>query len=232
MLFCSFFWARCFKFTRPNFLERMLAQRWEKPSTGQEERRAILRARKLCEEITETTTSDDPASGVSYPQHQEGNREIRYFDFGTTFLSSMWIFGVQPSLIAQLLESIPASLMNAAIFLEDTLNLVQMPIPRHELERSTTGPFTQSSSHMSVIYRWNPDTMIRTCVEASPAFCRCIAGMEVAEFNKKIDSNEFPLPCSPLQYLLNFLDGSLCIGEGLTSWTRSVIIYFINDHHI
>ena len=210
----------------------MLAQRWEKSSTGQEERRAILRARKLCEDIQEKSGSDDPSSDVPYPQHEEGNIEIRYFDFGTTFLSIMWIFGVQPSLIAQLLESTPASLMNAAIFLEDTLNLVQMPIPQVVLDTSATSLISQASNHMSLIYRWNPDTMERTWVEASPAFCRSIAGMEVEEFHKKISSDQFPLPCSPLQYLLYFLDGALCIGDRLTSWTRSVrtSFFFLNNY--
>ena len=203
----------------------MLAQRWEKPSTAQEERQTILRARKLCEETSGRTTSRvaKRAPGISPSLDLDSNPGPRYYRDSTTFLFISWIFGVQPNLVAQIFESIPTSLMNAAAFLEDTLCLVQKQLPQAQLDASNSSLKPQPNDHMSLKCRWNPDTMKRTCVEASPEFCRSIAGMDSMEFYQRMESNKFPLPCNPAQYLFYFLDGALCMGEGLTSWTRSVI---------
>ncbi len=197
----------------------MLAQRWEKPSTDQEERRAILRARKLCGEKANIAKAFESEGASSVSQLQEdGSRGGTFFNQGRTFISISWILGVRPTLVTKIFESVPTSFMNAISFLENTLNLVQRPIPQFGL----TAFAAEHGDHISLIYRWDPNTMERTCVEGSSEFFRSIAGMQSEEFFKMVESDKLSLPCSQIQYLCYFLDGALCMGEGLTSWTRSL----------
>ena len=198
---------------------QMLAQRWEKPSTAREERQTILRARRLCEERSEIKNCSN-SEEASSDSPSQSSPSFKYFNDGKTFLTASWIFGVQQNLLIQIFETLPGSLMQAIIFLEDTLHLLQKPIRQMQFESSTSN-MSQSSSHVTLMYRWDPDTLERTCVEASSEFCRSIAGMNATDFHRGVESSLFPLPCSPFQYLFYFLDGSLCMGEGQTSWTRS-----------
>jgi hypothetical protein len=205
-----------------------LAQRWEKPATDQDERRAIMRARRLCEDNSETSKSSDVSSGLEetplFNALQDSDKDscILRLKNSNSFLGIAWLMGVRPTVVTDAFRSMPISLIAAVSYLEDTLALIPSN-HQQPLASSTFLPEVHACpNEMSVVYRLNPDTKKRTGVEVSDEFCKRFGGITQQDFRVKSESEEFPLPCSTLQYICYFIDGTLCIGQGLTSWTRSV----------
>ena len=199
----------------------MLAQRWEKPSTGQDERRAILRARRLCGESADGMgLQDSDGSSLEVPPHFHDETLIdrQRLKRSNNFIATAWIFGVRPEIIDGIFESAPAALISALSLIEDT------PTSRESgFGNVSTGQFEKIALiQMSLMYRWDPTSMERTYVEATPDFCQNLAGMTLHDFHSTMESDSFPLPCSPLQYISYFIDGALCMAEGQMSWTRFV----------
>jgi hypothetical protein len=193
----------------------MLAQRWEKPSTAQEERRAILRARRLCDDKSGSAKSHDENS-----DQQDRIADVltlRQIKEGRSFLATAWIFGVRAELVDMAFESAPKALLSVISSVNNTVATVRKQASCNSTDEENEG---LGMVPISLMYRWDPESMDRTCVEASAEFCKNIAGMAPLEFYSKMESNDFPLPCGDLQYLCYFIDGALCMAEGLRSWTR------------
>ena len=203
-----------------------IAQRWEKPSTAQEERRAILRARRLCDDNPEHPRSENLEVSKTSPilipfEHQGLEQLCRRFRKSNTFLAVLWMLGVRQSLVETMFQTIPDCLISAIFHLEDVLTQLPQSTYQTQLAASRSIPDSHATSETSFLCRWDPDTMERTRLEASPEFCNTIAGTTAEVFVSKAESDGLMLPCSSIQYLCYFIDGALSIAEGLTSWTRS-----------
>jgi hypothetical protein len=202
-----------------------LAQRWEKPSTAHEERKAILRARRLCEEKVECKmlgqdSDENPDSPSNYADGERDQR-ISQIRSSNTFLVFAWLLGVRRSIITSVLQMIPGPLFSAVCKVEAVLSRTVLSSYQNQLAATSTIADTFVSNEITLMYRLNPDTMEKVCVESTPEFGHRIAGMTREEFQLRMESEDFPLPCSPLQYISYFIDGAVCLGEGLNSWTRS-----------
>jgi hypothetical protein len=109
-------------------------------------------------------------------------------------------------------ESVPRDLLRAIADAFDSLQAVPQTsaeIPREPL-----------SDEAALSICWDPDSLAVSHVSATQSFLQTLAGVPPGEFYSMFASSEFPLPCSPVQFLAYFVDGALCLEEGATSWTR------------
>ena len=204
----------------------MLAQRWEKPSTAQEERRAITRARRLCKRKkraakskNQNASSDKNIPPPAATHRQDLDQTRQRFNDGRTFLSASSQFGMKSNVIAGLLSALSQNLVQSIALAEDTVASIQS-ISSFPLPAFSELVVTLDSACMMLAIRWDPDTMKRTAVKATTGFCSNIAGMSDEEFCSRMDSGELSKPCTSIQLLNYFVDGALCIGQGVHSWIR------------
>ena len=204
----------------------MLAHRWEKPSTAQDERRALIRARRLCKK------KKRPAK--EYPS-KAGRKESpiimsrsRYDD--RSWLDSRYIgiirdvskvFGIRAERVEIALNTVPKYLAASVSDAEDLLvQIKRFSMFSSPPQLSASLKELSNQNDIVLLVKWEPDNMKRTCVIASPGFCGTIAGMTVAEFLSGLEDCQLPIPCTITEFLAYFWAGALHLGEGRTSWTR------------
>jgi hypothetical protein len=207
----------------------MLAQRWEKPSTAQEERLAISRARRLCKKkrkgvtvISKDQKSSAMAISIFALQQQNVVREFEDFCRGGTFFAISSPLGILPKILAIISGGLSQNLAQSILFAKNVVSNIAQRRPNLSSQQHATAlVYGVDDEHEMTLYiRWDSSTMRNTFVSASKGFCENIAGMSVSDFHIRMDSCGLPLACTLFQWLCYLVDGALCVGEGCTSWIR------------
>lgn len=197
----------------------MLAQRWEQPSTAQEERNAITRARRLCKRKRKPIAAKFRAqkSKVSQSSIFEVESDFDSNAISNTFLAITRMIGINPYVQFENAELSSRHLGTSISFLEGILGFIRHRIALCHEPFSSAAP---NEDQLTLSILWDPSTMKRISANCSPNFCRHIAKMSREEFCSRMEACDLPLPCPKTEFLGYLVDGSVCIGENITSWTR------------
>ena len=209
----------------------MLAQRWEKPSTALEERRTIVRARRLCKRKRsfkkKMPIKGNEESGSSEDSYKSSDNSERAqnlpLEQQKNFLKFSRMLGIRAQELNRIFETLPSALTNAIMLLDTIVVGNHDSIQARKISANDGVSLAGEEDSLECaifVCDLDAETMGRGYVDANPQFYSTIAGMSPEEFRSRMDASTLPLPCSPLQFLCYFLDGTLCISEGLTSWTR------------
>ena len=208
--------------TTEHYFQQMLAQRWEQPSTAQEERQTITRARRLCKRKRKLAKAKSNAADSKISEFSiskpDGRGIMALSDTSNKFFAVFRMIGIHPKIAFQIFEHICPHLGRSISFLEDILGMIQHRVAIQQFEDAAP-----CEHEMTLRIRWDPTTMRRNLVEVSPNFCRRIAKMSHEEFCNSMEASDLPLPCPTTEFLCYFIDASLLFGENIHFRTRSVV---------